>query len=273
MARDLYRVFVDEAGDRGWGGSSSAIFNLSAIVVRDEDADQLKTVRNDLCDSLGKPQSTVLHWSANVRTHAARKFVSDRLSDASITVANVVVDKRSLMGSGSALKDPAMQYNYAVRRLLERVSWFVDEEGGEAIVTFAHIRRFPYENLRNYLELLKAMGTEVQIRWGAIRKPKFDQPNRVSLLQIADLTAGCTHSAFRTDVFGAHEPTYLINIAPKIYVRGMGHVSSYGMNVIGRNGCVNGYPWWDDFCAACHKASNRTGPASAAEAGVLASQN
>lgn len=249
MARELYSVYVDEAGDRGWGGSSSSIFNLSAVIVRNDEIAEVMEIRNEICDDLGKPRETVLHWSENVKTHSARKFVSRKLTDAPMTVTNVVVDKQSLGGSGTGLSDPAKQYNYSVRRLLERVSWFVDDEGGEAVVTFAHIRRFPYKQLHSYLSLLQSLQTS--IRWDAIRKVRIDQPSRVPLLQVADLTAGCTHSAFRTDKFGEHEPAYLMNLVPKIYSPDGSRISSYGINFVGTSDCATAYPWWDEFCAAC----------------------
>jgi hypothetical protein len=249
MSRDLYRVYVDEAGDRGWGGSSSPIFNLSAVIVRDSDVEHAEAIRKEICIKLGKPFETVLHWSENIRAHPARKFVSTEIAPAPITISSVVVNKQSLIGTGTALSDPAKQYNYAVRRLLERVSWCVDELNGEAIVTFAHIRRFPYEKLHSYLELLKTLGSE--IRWPAIRKVRIDQPIRKPLLQVADITAGCTHSAFRRDQFGDHEAGYLMALAPRIYTRPPGHVSSYGMNLIGINGREAPFPWWSEFCSAC----------------------
>jgi hypothetical protein len=130
-----------------------------------------------------------------------------------MVVTNVAVIKSSIMGSGTGLSDPHQQYNHAVRRLLERISWHVDEAGGEAIVTFAHVRRFPYKRLRVYLDLLQEIGS--QIRWEAIRKTGYDQPHRIKLLQVADLTAGCCHSAFRRDAIGDYEPSYLMALAPQ----------------------------------------------------------
>ena len=56
-------------------------------------------------------------------------------------VVSVVVLKKPLTGSGTALSNPTSMYNYAIRRLMERISWFVDDAGGEASVTFAHVRR------------------------------------------------------------------------------------------------------------------------------------
>jgi Protein of unknown function (DUF3800) len=141
MARDLYRVYVDETGDRGWGGSSSPIFVMSAVIVRDEDVPELKALRDRICARLGKPTTTTLHWAENVKAHSARKFVAGQLAGAPMAVTNVAVIKESMMGSGTGLADAHQQYNYAVRRLLERVSWYVDERGGEAIVTLRRPER------------------------------------------------------------------------------------------------------------------------------------
>jgi hypothetical protein len=43
------------------------------------------------------------------------------------------------------------------------VSWLVDSLGGEAILTFAYVRRFPYQKLHDYLELLKTRQTSIRL--------------------------------------------------------------------------------------------------------------
>ena len=255
MARQLYRVYVDETGDRGWGGRASPIFVISAVIVRDGVEGSLAAALDTINSTLKKPPGTVLHWAENVKTHPQRKFVIRQLAALDMTVTSVAVFKAPLMGSGSALSDPASMYNYAVRRLLERVSWFVDDAGGEATVTFAHIKRFPYQRLRQYIELLQALPTE--IRWPAFTgSPRIDQPRRVRPLQIADLVAGAHGSALRPDDFGAFESSYMLGLVPRIYIRGGGRVTSYGFNVIGPSGHIDTYPWWPEFEAACKR---RTG--------------
>jgi hypothetical protein len=250
MAKRLFRVYVDEAGDRGWGGRSTPTFVLSAVIVRDEERDGLRATLDGINRDLGKPPSTVLHWAENVKQHSQRKHAARQLAATPATISNVVVLKEAMIGSGTALSDASTMYNYAIRRLLERVSWFVDERGGEAIVTFAHVRRFPYDKLRDYLQILQLQPT--QIRWQAFRRFKIDQPSRVRPLQVADLAAGCLYSALRQDDFGDFEPAYLMELVPRIYKRGQAHVTSYGMNIIGpKEYMAQTYPWWGDFVAAC----------------------
>jgi hypothetical protein len=250
MPRELYRVCVDETGDRGWGGRASPIFVMTAVIARDADVPALKTLRDGICTSLGKPVATVLHWADNVKEHSQRKHVSRQIGGAPLTLTNVIVMKKPLMGSGTALSDATTMYNYALRRLLERITWYVDDRGGEAIITFAHVKRFPYERLQDYLRVLQTSGTE--IRWHAIRgKVRIDQPNRVQPLQLADLAAGGLASALRPDRFGDYELSYLRELLPRIYIRGRGAVTSYGMNIVGPPGCMNVYPWWQHFEEAC----------------------
>lgn len=250
MSKPLFRVYVDETGDRGWGGRSSEVFVLSAVIVEDRLEKECRSVLNEINSTLKRPPGKVLHWAENVKVHSQRKYVAQELERCPATLVNVVVMKKPLMGTGTGLRDPVRQYNYPVRLLLERVSWFVDDAGGEAILTFAHIRRFPYAKLTEYLDLLERRPTE--IRWRAFRgRPRMDQPQRWQMLQMADLVAGCVYAAVRADEYGNYEPTYLMSIAPRVYRRGAGALTSYGFKVVGPPGCVESYPWWNDFRAVC----------------------
>jgi hypothetical protein len=251
-APELFRTYVDEAGDRGWGGRASPTFVLSAVTVRDTEADALRAMRDQICIDLGKPTSTVLHWAENIKQHSQRKHVARLIAASPATVSNVIVLKQAMVGSGTHLSDPAAMYNYAIRRLLERVTWYVRGNGGETAITFAHIKRFPYAKLRSYLEILRLQATEIV--WDKIKSTKIDQPNRVKLLQVADIAAGCLYSAVNPDAYGDYEPSYLLELAPRIYIRGGGRVRSYGMNVVGPRGHMEAtYPWWPELVAACEK--------------------
>jgi hypothetical protein len=256
MSKPLFRVYVDETGDRGWGGSASPTFVVSAAIVRDEERGDLLATLDGINSALGKPPKTVLHWSENVKQHSQRKFVARQIGAAPMILTNAIVMKQPMMGTGSALSDAASMYNYAIRRLLERVSWYVKERGGEAIITFAHVHKFPYARLRSYLRLLEAQSN--QIKWEAIRGVKIDQPKRIRQLQIADLAAGSIGTALRPDGLGDFEPAYLHELVPRLYIRRGGSVTSYGMNVIGPSGCMEAtYPWWSEFLEACAKRKDR----------------
>ena len=186
-----------------------------------------------------------------MNSHAQRKHLIGELAKLDMTVTSVVVLKPPLVGSGTGLSDPASMYNYAIRRLIERISWYVDDAGGEASVTFAHVHRFPYDRLRSYLRLLQAQRTS--IRWPAFTgDPKIDQPNRVRPLQVADLVAGAFGSALRPDRFGNYEPSYILQLAPRVYLPYPdAKITSYGLNCTAPAEHLHAFPWWATFVAAC----------------------
>lgn len=261
MSKELYRVCVDETGDRGWGGRSSPVFVASAVIIKDGTEQQLLQALDRINTTLKKPAGTVLHWAENVKAHPQRKYVTRELAALDMTISSVIVFKK-VTGSGAGMRDPAAMYNYAIRRLLERVSWFVDDAKGEASVTFAHLKNFPYPRLRNYIAYLELQPTE--IRWRAfVGKPKIDQPSRIRPLQVADLIAGAHGSALKPDGYGDYEAGYLLDLAPRIYVRGTADVRSYGFNIVGQPEHALTYPWWPRFADACsaRNAKRGAGPA------------
>ena len=242
----LLFAYIDESGDRGWGGRSTDCFVLTAVIVQQEDVAKARTFLADLRNDLGKPLGTTLHWSVNLKTHSHRKHVSDQIgSFEPLTISSVVVHKPSLMGRGSGLSDHARLYNYAIRRLLERLSWYGRDSQRELVPTFAHIKRFPYQRLTGYLELLKTESTEVNWQW--LREHRIEQPQRRELLQIADLASGAIFAAVEPDGFGNFEPTYLLNLVPRLYRRKGGAISSYGLNFVAKRDHWETYSWWNDL--------------------------
>lgn len=232
----LYRVYVDEAGDRGLSKRSCCHFVVSAVVVADRDEADLRSQLKDLRSALGRSPDQVLHFVKF--NHSQRlKAVQDVAASSAATVVNVIVHK-DLIGqplpSGKMAEvsraDP--MYLWALRLLLERISWFVDESGGEAIVTFAHLKGFRAQKLHAYRSLLEANG-DIGIRWRAFQGHPFrvDTPSSTELLQLADTTASALFRAIEPDAYGNTERRYLLELAPKLYRRESGKITSYGLKV------------------------------------------
>jgi hypothetical protein len=245
--RRMFRVYVDEAGDRGWGGAASEVFVLTAVVVPDDQDAELRSTLDKINADMGRQQKRTLHWAENVREHCDRKYVARQLADLPATFMTVTVCKPSLIGTGSALNKPDYQYNYPMRRLLERVSWYVDQQRGQAHLTLAHVRRFKYESLHNYLGYLR-LEPGCSIRWAALKngtRPVIEQPNKIRGLQVADLVAGCVFSAVRSDRHGAVEPAYLETIYPRLWQGRTQKLQTYGLHFICGPGhqCADHYDW------------------------------
>ena len=66
-------------------------------------------------------------------------------------------------------------------------------------------------------------------------------------LQLADLVASATASAFEPDTFGNTEPRYLREMAPRLY-RHNGNLTSYGLKMHPWTAAVQAaYPWVQDL--------------------------
>lgn len=233
---------------------------LAATIVPARDDARLRACLDDINRDLKRPAGTVLHWAENVRGHADRKHVARLLGELPMTCVAIVLDKESLVGTASGLSDHTKQYNYLLRRLLERVSWYVNRHHGTARVTLAQVRRFKYQALREYLDWLRG-APDCHIDWPAIREryPRIEQPNSIRGLQVADIVAGCVYAAVRTDRHGDHEPAYLREIAPTLWTGPSGKLSAYGLNIVGNNGrCHERLPWFSDIARiAVHGKGSR----------------
>jgi hypothetical protein len=242
-SKRLFRVYIDESGDRGWSPNSSRYFVFAAVIVEDTNERDVLVAREQLRTDLGKPKGHVLHWSPNIDKHDARKFAAKVVGSLPIQLVYVIVDKESLRNNSSSLNNHAKLHNYAARRLIERVSWLVRDEGGEAIITFK------YSPFHSYLEYLKS-DSDCSIAWQAIRGDvRVDSPERLLILQIADICAGALMAAILPDQFGGVESAYLDEIQSSIYRRPPGPITTYGLHVISLSQptFLSSLPWWPNF--------------------------
>ena len=231
-----WRVYIDEAGDRGISAQSSKHFVVSAIIVADGSDAQARAELDGLRKDLGRHPGQVLHFQKF--SHSQRlKAVQDLATFSIAAITNVVLCKRLLRqqtpaGDMAYISNPDPMYLWAVRLLLERVSWYArDHGGGEAVVTFAHVRRFPAHKLHDYRSALKQ--SETQIDWPTYNGHPFRiaSPDKVELLQLADTAASAFFRAVEPDAYGNTEQRYLAELAPKLYRRFPGNVASYGLKV------------------------------------------
>ena len=233
----MYRVYVDEAGDRGMKPASSAHFAVSAIIVAHPLDVQVRAELANLSQQLGRKPGQVLHFR-NL-THSQKVKASQDVATSSIAViTNVIICKRHLWVAGAPpgttayITRPDPMYLWALRLLLERVSWWIRDNGnGTSIVTFAHVKNFQAHKLHSYRNALQMSPT--QIHWPSFQGHLFRLAGMaaVQLLQLADLTASALYTAIEPDQFGNIEERYLRNIAPKLYRYGRSPVTAYGLKV------------------------------------------
>jgi hypothetical protein len=239
---------VDEAGDRGVSSASDRHFVVSAVIVRDRDDATLRAGLAKLRTVLGRHDGHVLHFQKF--SHSQRlKAAQDVAGFPIAAITNVVVNKDLIgeplpAGDMAFISRPDPMYLWALRLLLERISWFVDDNGGaDAIVTFAHLKGFRTQKLHDYRQALET-SDEVDIRWRIFDGHPFriDSPKATELLQIADTTASALFRAVEPDRYGNTETRYLNELAPKLYRRGKAGITSYGLKTFPREVSAPGGP-------------------------------
>lgn len=236
-------AFIDEAGQRSSSQRSSDHFVLSAVIIPEDFLPSAAALLAQLRSELRRRPGDPLHWR-NLKGHAPRVHAAKTLGSAgTTTVSSVVVCKRHLPPSEL---DEDQAYLYTLRFLLERMSWYARDVGAELTYTLAHVVRFKLEKLRAYEERLRAMWWGCQIAWGNLdsRGGHIDQPNRIEFLQLADVAASATFAAFEPDQFGNTEVRYLQELAPALYRRSGGALTSYGLKMHPwRDATKAAYPW------------------------------
>ncbi|HMJ35953.1 MAG TPA: hypothetical protein VK501_18760 [Baekduia sp.] len=174
------------------------------------------------------------------------KAVQDIAASSVDVITSAILCKRGFdqpdpAGDLAYITNPDPMYLWAVRLVLERVSWYIRENGGgSAIVTFAHVRHFPAQKLHDYRRALELSDTEI-FRAAFDGHPfKIGSPDRIELLQIADTAASSLFRAVEPDEFGNVERRYLQELVPKLYRRGSGPLTSYGLKVFPASHCAPG---------------------------------
>ncbi len=235
-----YRVYIDEAGDDGFsfkpdGRGSSRWLVLSAVVVRAKrDHDLIRNIA-ETRTLLGKPTNHPLHFRK--LDHAPCKAWAAKLATAPVRTMSVVANKEHPSTSAKFSGNKDLFYRYLIRLLLERVSWFCRDNEEPAApgcltdITFSNRGSMSYQEVRNYLDLLKANPAhQCKIHWPAIdpQQVKAIPHTKIAGLQAADAVASAIYSAVQPNRFGQVEPSYVKELKPILY-RHNGILWSYGL--------------------------------------------
>ena len=230
MSKSSFKVYVDESGDEGFvfhadGTGSSRWLILSAVVVRARSDLALVRLVGGTRVLLGRKPGQHLHFSD--LKHEQRVPYVRQIASASIRTVSIIVHKPSIHDPEKFQAEKFLLYRYATRFLLERVSWLcrdnhVTGEGdGTAEVIFSNRSIMSYENLREYLKLLKAKSDpmDVRIDWSvivpdAVRAVNHDQ---LAGLQVADAVASSFFYATNLNRYGEAEDKYARLLLPTVY--------------------------------------------------------
>jgi hypothetical protein len=238
MQNTSFIVYVDESGDEGFsfGHGSSEWFILSAVITRKPD--DLNTVKlvDNIRSYLGRPPKKTLHFR-DIR-HEQRLPYINQVSKAKLKAVSVFVYKPSITEPEN-FNTRYRLYFYSVRYLLERVSWFCrdhrlskDQGDGSAEVVFSNRSGMSYDEMKNYLDLLKLQSDlrDIRIDWNVIKTDQIVawSSGRRMGLQIADAIASSSYYAVQDSTHGFTEDRYIRMLKPVIY-KHKGQYLGYGL--------------------------------------------
>ncbi len=243
-------AYIDESGDEGFKfrknmdeQSSSDWFILAAFITRKKtDLETVKAI--DQVRSVFKlhPRKHI-HWKK--LKHPQKVRYAQIISALRCRIIGVCVHKPSLL-EPEKFRDRYRLYFYAVRYLVERISWLVrdrhnpDKWGGDGTIdlVFSNRQGMSYDEMRDYLRLLKKQheaGQDIRIEFDNIPIDKLSSraPGKSMGLQLADAAAGSFFNALEYDKFGNTEPRYFQIIEPVIY-RHESAINGYGLKIVPR---------------------------------------
>lgn len=241
---ESFIAYIDEAGDDGFkfrhpgnDGGSSRWLVLSAAVFRTKAEAELPKLRREIRGTFdkGRKPPRVMHF---------RKLTHERRVNLVRTLGRFPMRAVSILIYKPAIQEPVFRrerylYSYAVRLLLERISWLcaeknrIGEGDGTVRLRFEHRRSTSYQELRSYLSRLRSKDPEeTRIAWEVIDIDKVEAhpKDRYFGLQVADAVAGAFFQELEANRQGWSEGRYCREIKRVVFGR-RGNRRSYGAKV------------------------------------------
>ncbi len=182
--------------------------------------------------------------------HPQKVRYSQILASLHARTIGICVHKPSLL-EPEKFKEPYRLYFYAVRYLMERLSWLARDNhnprkwGGDGTISilFSNRQGMPYDEMKNYLRLLEIkknnnQDIRIEFQHTPLNKISTQTPGRSMGLQLADACAGAFFNALERDLFGNTEPRY-IELLKQILYKHDGTSWGYGTKIVPREAINN----------------------------------
>lgn len=183
------------------------------------------------------------------------------MSGSPLTTITVLSHKPTLAGSGGLDGKRHYLFYYTAKLLLERITWFIDQQCGsqsseKVSIVFSDRGQLKRTDLDNYLDRLKNQ-TELEawlgatignhdIHWNRIDEIGIAKHNSLLGLQAADASASSMRAAVEPSPHMLTEHRYLKILSPKVWSR-KGKVASYGIKFMPAKVKANPYVKHDRF--------------------------
>ncbi|MFJ8893556.1 DUF3800 domain-containing protein [Leifsonia sp. NPDC102414] len=211
----MLQAYIDESGVAGEAARSSKHFVLGAFIIDEEQSAQRAVdFLAELREGTHRQEGKHLHWN-QVNQHGARKYLTQSLGDQDwIKLSAVVVCREHITDS---LPNAQVRYQFTLRLLLERLSWFAASKGKKLHYTVSHYKGMQKDYFREYEDRLRRAPGEIKMQWLDRAGGSVANNEDIQLLQFGDIVASSTATAFEPDKWGYVERDYLRRTAPRFY--------------------------------------------------------
>lgn len=248
---DSFTIFIDESGDEGFvfrdppQKGSSDWFIVSAVITFTSQQSQIIGLADRIRLETGLPPKGLIHFAD--LSHEKRIRAFHEMQSENLRFASVLIDKRSIKNPEIFTAQRGRLYYYAVRLLLERVSWLCRDTAkkyppanSKAKVVFEHRKRLKHNDLVGYVDLLKNIGAsdgwiatsteQVKIDWNVLSSDRMETApkRRYAGLQLADLVASGLFKSLEMSRYGNTEHRFAKMLTGQTYSRS-GNFTSYGL--------------------------------------------
>lgn len=206
---DKWLIYCEESGDKGipWIIGSSHFYIVTAILVREEDEEQLRKVI-ELYKYKVLRMNAPLEWK-KLKTSTkkddkllARFFKKVSTNGPDFLVSQVICNKHETYGPGLVDRYKFMNYLYGL--MFKRISWFLKATDSYAKLNIdRNTDKIAQDSLRKYISDVSTYQTGQHPRHS---KPKWMNPEDHPILGFSDFLSGVTLRSL-TDYYQHVNPT------------------------------------------------------------------
>ena len=214
-------VYIDESGDLGVNRGTTW-FVLSAVVVNKSDESSIRAKMAQVKNQLNIRE---IHLK-KISNFSKRALIVRELSDQPFTYMNVLVDTRKF--DSSKIPSPIIAYNYICKYLLQRVSWYLSDNGKIADIVLSARGTSRDGELIQYIQdkLLPYSANGIDSAY--FNKVSAKAASSWDMLQLADVCATTMYLTYEVNDFGFCLPCFSMTLKKHLFQRN-GKVDSYGI--------------------------------------------
>ena len=214
-------VYIDEAGDLGIGRGTQW-FVLSAVII-DKTAEQ--QIRAKIAQIKARINVNEIHLR-KITDFNKRGLIVHELSTENFTYMNVLVNTNKF--DSTKIPSTIIAYNYVCKYLLQRVSWYLEDQGKVGDIVLSARGTSRDGELIDYIRDKLLPYPDNSINAAVFNKISSKTAATWDMLQLADVCATTMFLTYEINGYGFSVPCYSMASANHLYCKN-GKIESYGI--------------------------------------------